>query len=35
MTAMAEADILFVFFEGSLGRAGSPGELFAQAKKLT
>lgn len=32
MTAMAEADTLFVFFEGSLGRAGSPRELFAQAR---
>ncbi len=33
MTAMAEADILFVFFEGSLGRTGSPrGTLRAGQK---
>jgi ATP-binding cassette subfamily B protein len=35
MTAMAEADILFVFFEGKLGRTGSPRDLFAGAKKTT
>jgi len=32
LAAMAEADTLFVLFEGMLGRAGSPRELFAQAK---